>query len=174
MAAAAYQTGLRLLGLAVLLAAGSLAAAWFSELVLGYLPCKLCLWQRWPYYIGLPFGALALLMAWTGADRRVVLGLGALFLLCFAAGLGLGVYHAGVEWKWWAGPAECGGRILAAPASVEDFRRSLSTARVLRCDEAPFRILGVLSFAGLNVVASLAVLGLAAAGLPRSIAARPA
>ena len=37
------------LSVALWLAFLAICAAWFFELVLGYIPCKLCLWQRWPY-----------------------------------------------------------------------------------------------------------------------------
>jgi len=154
------------LGLAGALATAALLGAWIFELGLGYLPCKLCLWQRWPYYIGLPLALLGLFMAWSGADRRVVLVLGGLFALVMLAGAALGVYHAGAEWKFWPGPTDCGGRIGAMPGSVDDFRKSLTTARVVRCDEAALRVLG-LSFPGWNVLVSVACVAATMLGLRR-------
>jgi disulfide bond formation protein DsbB len=70
----------------------------------------------------------------------------------------LGAYHAGVEWKLFTAP-DCGGRTANAAPSLEDFRKSLSTARVVLCDEAPMRVLG-LSFAGWNAVASAVIAAL--------------
>jgi len=81
--------------------------------------------------------------------------LGVIFVVSF----GLGVFHAGVEWKLWAGPAGCGGRLTTTAPSLEDFRKSLNTARVVLCDEAAMRILG-LSFAGWNAVVSALIAGL--------------
>lgn len=155
-------------GGAVLLAAAALAGAWIFELGFGYLPCKLCLLQRWPYYIGLPLGALAVYAGWSGADRRVVLALGAAFALAMTASMALGVYHAGAEWKFWPGPSDCGGRVATMPGSVEDFRKSLAAARAIRCDEAALRVLG-LSFAGWNVLVSAACAAMAICGLRRTI-----
>lgn len=147
-----------LLAVAVLLGTLAIGGAWYSEVMLGYNPCKLCLWQRWPYYLGLPFGMAALVL------HRENPGIARVMALClavvFVASIGLGIYHAGVEWKWWLGPAECGGKLLSGPASVEDFRKSLSTAKVIRCDDAAVRVLG-LSFAGWNVLVSAAIAGLA-------------
>lgn len=147
-----------LLVAAIGLALASIAGAWFFELALGYTPCKLCLLQRWPYYLGLPVG----LAAWLAGGSRTGLGrmLIVLFVLIFIISAGMGAYHAGVEWKFWAGPTDCAGKLVDGPASVLDLRKSLATTRVIRCDDAALRVLG-LSFAGWNVLVSLAVAGLA-------------
>lgn len=145
--------------LAIFLAIGSISGAWFSELVLNYVPCKLCLWQRWPYYLAMPGMVLALIGLRARAAGRflpaIALFLGVIFL--FSAGLGL--YHAGVEWKLWLGPADCGGRVTVNAPSLEDFHKALGRAKVVLCNEAPMRILG-LSFAGWNAVVSLLVAAL--------------
>src|SRR5436190_2034974 len=75
---------------------------------------------------------------------------------------GLGVYHAGVEWKLWAGPQECSGALegLGTAGGLIDKRQSIS---VVRCDEAAWRFLG-LSLAGYNVLISLALAAIAAWG----------
>jgi disulfide bond formation protein DsbB len=141
------------LSIALALGFFAICAAWFFELVLGYDPCKLCLWQRWPYYIGLPLIVLALLSinrpGGLGLARLLAGGISLVFLVSFA----LGVYHSGVEWKFWAGPADCAGRISAGPASVQDFAKSLASARIVSCTDAPWRLIG-LSFAGWNALIS--------------------
>ena len=145
------------LALGVGLAVASISGAWFSELALGYAPCKLCLVQRWPYYIGIPVGLAAVLAGgWSSTTGRVLTGL---FVVIFIVSAGLGAYHSGVEWKFWAGPTDCSGPLNAAPQSIEDFRKSLKVARVVRCDDAAVRVLG-LSFAGWNVLVSLAIAAL--------------
>jgi disulfide bond formation protein DsbB len=141
--------------LALLLALAAIGGAWFSELVLGYQPCMLCLWQRWPYYLGIPLLVLALALPY-GRGRVALFWLLALGFIGSAV---LAGYHAGAEWKFWPGPSGCGGRIETAPQSLDAFRQSLSKARVVLCDEAAMRILG-LSFAGWNVLASLGIAGL--------------
>lgn len=143
----------------IALASAAIGGAWFSELGLGYVPCMLCLWQRIPYYVAaVPAIAVLALLASGRAPRAtgwLALGLALIFLVS----AGLGVFHAGVEWKLWAGPAGCGGRVELAAPSFQDFQKSLQKARVVLCDEAPMRVLG-LSFAGWNAVASLLVSGL--------------
>ncbi|MFY8115601.1 MAG: disulfide bond formation protein B [Rhabdaerophilum sp.] len=144
---------------AIALASAAIGGAWFSELGLGYVPCMLCLWQRIPYYVAaLPAIAVLALLASGRAPRAtgwLALGLALIFLVS----AGLGLFHAGVEWKLWAGPAGCGGRVELAAPSFQDFQKSLQKARVVLCDEAPMRLLG-LSFAGWNAVVSLVVAGL--------------
>jgi disulfide bond formation protein DsbB len=139
--------------LALTLSVVAIAVAWVFELGFGYVPCKLCLWQRWPYYAGIPviFAGILMITRENGVGfARLLAGVGALL---FAANALLGLYHAGVEWKFWPGPADCGGRLFSGPQSALDFRKALETARMVSCTEAPWRLLG-LSFAGWNAVIS--------------------
>lgn len=139
----------------------TIAGAWYSQIGLGFVPCKLCLWQRWPYYLGLPLAGLAALAAGTERPDLARIGLGGAAVL-FAIGVGLGAYHAGVEWGIFLGPNDCGGSPAASgPAGVGDFLKSLERVRVVSCTEAPMRILG-LSFAGWNALISLGLAALAA------------
>ena len=133
------------LGLATIL------GAWGFELIGGYVPCMLCLQERIPYYIGLPLVAVAIAASFAGAgdhiSRYLLLFAGLVFLI----GTGLGVYHAGAEWGWWAGPSSCGGGMAAKPGNLLE---QLDNIRVVSCTEASWRFAG-LSFAGWNAVVSL-------------------
>jgi disulfide bond formation protein DsbB len=147
-----------LAGLAVGLAA--ILGAWAFQLIGGYVPCKLCLEQRIPYYIGLPIllGAALLHRAAPGPARS----LAALGGLVFLVGAGLGTYQAGAEWGFWPGPNDCGGGV-APITNAGDLLAQMQATRLVSCTEASLRVLG-LSFAGWNVVASLIVAALAFAG----------
>jgi disulfide bond formation protein DsbB len=140
-----------------LVALATIGAAWGFERFGGYVPCELCLKQRWAYYFAVPLSALLLRPA---ADGRRLARWGLVVLAAaMAANAVLGIYHSGVEWHWWAGPQLCsmgGGLSGGLP--------NLDTARVIRCDEAQWRLLG-LSFAGWNVVVSLLLIGLCLWGL---------
>ena len=83
------------------------------------------------------------------------------------ANAGLGVYHAGVEWKFWEGPSACAGT-QQITTNAGNMLEALKQTNVVRCDEAAWRFLG-LSFAGWNVLASLCIafLGARAAGETR-------
>jgi len=141
-----------------LVGAAAILGAWFFQYVVGLAPCPLCLEQRVAYYVAIPLAALVALGASYGAARRVLL----LALFAIAAFMlwnaGLGVYHAGIEWKWWVGPETCS----AAPnfSSLENLLERVNRARIVRCDEAPWRFLG-LSLAGYNALISLALAALA-------------
>lgn len=142
-----------------LLAAASLGLAFVAQYAFGLAPCELCLWQRWPYaaVIALGLGA-ALLPRW----RMPLLALAA---LCLLAGGGIGVFHVGVEEKWWQGLASCGG--APTPSSIDELRAQLMAAPVVRCDEAAFRFLG-LSMAGWNVLWSVVLAVFAALAAKRA------
>jgi disulfide bond formation protein DsbB len=146
---------------AFLLALLAIGGAWYSQLVWDLAPCELCLLERWPYYVGLPVLVAAILALWAGVPRagRALLGFAALI---FLAGAVLGAYHAGVEWKFWPGPAACTGH-YSAGGSNDDFLKSLESTQAVRCDAAAIRILG-LSLAGWNAVVSIAVAVLAMMG----------
>jgi len=131
------------------IAAATLAGAWFFQLVLDQAPCPLCLDQRIPHYLAVP---LALAVGFLARDPKreeatragfialaVVLGIGA----------GIGVYHAGVEWRFWPGPGTCAG---IAPAPSDNILDALKNPpRFVSCEEASWRFLGI-SLAGYNVL----------------------
>lgn len=126
----------------------------------GYLPCKLCLEQRLPYYAGVPLMALAWISGALRASRAIPRGLLALGGLLMLYGLYLAVYHAGVEWAFWPGPTDCGVADPGAAAGSGSVLDSLNTIVPPACDHAALRVLG-LSFAGWNALASLALAAVA-------------
>ena len=140
-------------------AAATVGGALVLEHGYGLRPCKLCLLQRYPYYLAIPLALAAALVpqrwAWIGLTVLAVV---------FLASAGLGIYHSGVEWGFFTGPNDCGGAPGAAPGTVGDFLKELETTRVVSCTEAAWRLLG-LSLAGWNVVISLALVGVALAPL---------
>ncbi|HSI39095.1 MAG TPA: disulfide bond formation protein B [Xanthobacteraceae bacterium] len=127
--------------------AATLAGAWYFQLVVGLAPCPLCLEQRIPYYVGVPVALIAAFAAARGYPKLARLGLGVAAVL-MAIGAGLALYHAGIEWQWWAGPTACSG---SAPATGGNLLQGLKQARVVRCDEAAWRLFGI-SLAGWNVL----------------------
>ena len=140
----------------------TIAGFFFFQYALGYPPCPLCLEQRIAYYICVPLAAMVLLGLSVGSSRKVLM----LALLAIAAAMlwnaGLGVYHSGVEWRWWPGPQDCSGP-LTDLGSGGGLLKQLQNIRIVRCDEAAWRLLG-LSLAGYNALISLALAGIAAWG----------
>ncbi len=150
------------------LSALALGGALFVEHILGIPPCPLCLEQRIVYYAAVPLGILAFMLA----DGRQAWSRAILVLLAsaFAFNSGLGVYHAGIEWGWWPGPDACSGMGTIA-MTTEELLKSLSAPRVVRCDEAPLRVVG-LSLAGYSAILSGAIAVLAMNAALRARAAR--
>ncbi len=138
----------------LLIAFATIAGAWIFEYY-GFSPCELCLKQRWAYYAAIPVALVIAVMAPTAPPlaRIGLLLLGMLWL----ASMVFGIYHAGVEWKFWPGPTTCTGT-GGMTGGLPDL-----TKRVVMCDEAAIRILG-LSLAGWNAVISLAAAILCFAG----------
>src|SRR6201985_2005786 len=149
-----------------LIAAATIAGAWFFQLVLEILPCPLCLEQRYAYYLAIPLGALTALAARSGAPRPLLLAGLAILALAALANAGLGTYHSGVEWGFWKGPTDCSGPVVNL-GSAGDLLSRLDTVKVVRCDEVQWRFLG-LSLAGYNVLISLLMAAIAAWGAVRS------
>ncbi len=147
------------LWLLVLIAIVTLGTAWYYEIVVGFIPCELCLKERIPYYIGILIGVIGLGVAAMGGHAKTVRWLALAAGLVFLIGAGLGVYHAGVEWKFWLGPADCAGRSVAS-GKASDLLTQMQSLHVVSCTDAPWHLLG-LSFAGWNAVISfvLALLG---------------
>lgn len=137
-----------------LAAAGSAAllfGAYGFQHLGGLAPCKMCLWQRWPHAAAIAIGILLLL-----GGPKALAWLGTLAALATA---GIGLYHAGVEWKFWPGPTSCSGGGTDLGALDGGALLSLDTPTgVVMCDEIVWQLLG-LSMAGWNAVISL---GLAA------------
>jgi disulfide bond formation protein DsbB len=153
-----------------LVGALTIAGALIFQHVVGLAPCPLCLEQRWPYYWAIPLALMVALGAQYGSNGRALVAGLAVVAALMLWGAGLGVYHAGVEWKWWAGPQDCAGGAGFTPGRAGSLLQQMQTARVVRCDEAAWRFLG-LSLAGYNVLIALALAGIAAVGAARGWAA---
>lgn len=141
--------------------AGLLAAAYVFE-ALGWQPCTMCLWQRWPHFAAMAFGALALLFRGPG---QIVLVIGGLLSVLTTAALA--GYHTGVERKWWPGPASCSGGGGLGDLSGDQLVPGASQIPALvLCDSFTPFLFG-LSMANWNLLASLALALVWAAALKR-------
>ena len=133
----------------------TVCGVYYFQFVLGYQPCPLCLEQRIAYYVCVPLAGLLWLGAGHGASRKVMMAGFGVIAIAMLYNAGLSTYHAGVEWKLWAGPSECSGQVSGF-GSAGDLLKSLQTIHIPRCDEAAWRFLGV-SLAGYDVLVSLAL-----------------
>ncbi len=155
-------------GVVLVGAVAVIVAALGFEHIGGYMPCPLCLQQRYAYYFAIP--ALLAALVLLGMDRRSVAALIlAMVAVAFLANAGLGTYQAGAEWKFWDPPASC-----AAPTTLPSFdlKQDAFNRIPVSCGIASWRFLG-LSFAGWNVVASVLLAGGAATAALRAFSPGP-
>jgi disulfide bond formation protein DsbB len=148
-----------------LIAAATIAGAWFFQLVLDIVPCPMCLEQRYAYYAIIPLALLIAIAAKAGAPRGVLLLGLALIALAAFCNAAFGAYHAGVEWKFWPGPSSCTGApsLGLGGGSLLD---QLDKVKVVPCDVVQWRFLGI-SLAGYNALISLSMAALAAWGVAK-------
>ncbi|OWV71621.1 hypothetical protein ATY77_14025 [Rhizobium sp. R634] len=154
----------------ILLAIGMAAvvgAALGFQYIGGYIPCALCLLQRQPYYYAIPIALLGTISAMVGLPnwitRALILAAGILMLVT----AGMGVYHAGVEWHFWPGPATCSTTANSMMGNAGDLLTELNTIKGPSCTDAALRVLG-LSFAGWNVIAGILLAAFAFVGVRKA------
>ena len=130
----------------------------------GFMPCKLCLEERIPYYTGIPLMIVTFALSFKGKPGLLIRALFLITALLMLYTFGLSVYHAGAEYKFWPGPTDCSAAATAITTDANDLLANLNSKRPPSCDKALGYFLG-LSFAGWNGVASLflTILGFAGA-----------
>lgn len=137
--------------LLILLAAGgsfaALVAAYAFQYIGGLTPCHLCWMQRYPHFVAVGIGVLALLIPKTILARLLPLA-GAAAALTSA---GYGFYHTGVERRWWL--STCGSN-LDLHQSAKDLTAQLFAAPVVKCDQVAWQMFS-LSMASWNMLLSL-------------------
>ena len=139
------------LALVVFVASAALLLGALGFQFIGKLaPCALCIDQRYAHVVALVLAAAAVVVR--GRAGWVLAGLA---VLALATSGGIGIFHAGVEQKWWAGPTGCTGGSLADLTPEEATKRLMGTP-VVRCDEIPWSLFGI-SMAGWNAIVSLGV-----------------
>lgn len=138
----------------IFLAAGGsllLLAGAFLFQSLGYLPCKMCLWQRWPHFAAVVIGVLAVV-----SGQRIFAWAGGLAALTTA---GIGIYHSGVERAYWEGPASCTGAGPGLGGLTGADLLSLDAPALVLCDQVSWEFL-TLSMASWNALFSLVLVAL--------------
>ena len=153
-----------------MLAAGGSAAllmAAFAFQALGYAPCAMCIWQRYPHAISIAAGVLIAF----GLTPLPFLAVG---VVATATTSGIGVYHTGVERDWWQGPTSCTGsgldlsnmpRSELLPSALSD------RSTLVMCDEVAWEFLN-LSMASWNALWSAVLAGIWVLAIVRVITHR--
>ena len=114
---------------------------------LGHEPCKLCLYQRIPYFLAIP---LIIKILFFKKYRKIIL---LILALIFVSSAALAFYHFGIEQGFFSESLVC---------KVEDLSKLLSKEQLLEqlkqnsvsCKDVSFKVLG-LSLAAINTIFSL-------------------
>lgn len=137
-----------------------LAGAYAFEYLGGLKPCPLCLEQRVPWFVLIGLGGAIAGAEAARAPKLMLIALYAVAALVALWSAYLGLFHAGVEYKWWPGPASCTGSGVPTGGGVLG---PLSASDIVFCDRVPWALFGI-SMAGFNFLFSLVVAALAAWG----------
>ena len=116
---------------------------------LGYSPCAMCIWQRYPHVIAIVAG----LTLFVGAPLVISVVVGAASAATTSA---IGIFHTGVENGWWDGPSSCTGSGLdLSNMAASDLLPGASNkaTNLVMCDEVVWRFL-TLSMATWNALLS--------------------
>ncbi len=140
-----------------------LVGALLFQYVGGLAPCSLCIWQRWPHLA-------VIVVTFIGLCGVMPRGMLWLTFIAGSISVGLGGYHAGIEYGFWAGPAGCTAN-LNLDSDVKVLTQQLLMTPLVRCDEVPWSLFG-LSMAGWNALISLDIIAVAFISL-RSIRFSP-
>lgn len=131
--------------LALIVPAALMSGALISQYGFGLFPCQMCWWQRYPHIAAIVLALLAFTMKGKGAGDMAVI----LAAICVGVSGLIGGFHAGVEYGWWEGVTSC-----ATVAGGGNPLDAIMNAPVIRCDVAPWTLLGI-SLAGFNFLISL-------------------
>ena len=114
---------------------------------LGHEPCKLCIYERIPYFL-----SILLLIKILLFKKYEKITLFILFLI-FTASAVLAFYHFGIEQGFFNESLVCKAGDLSGTLSKEQLLEQLNKYNIISCKDVSFRVLG-LSLATINTILS--------------------
>ena len=114
---------------------------------LGHEPCKLCLYQRIPYFLSI---LLIIKILFIKKYEKITL---LILFLVFVSSAALAFYHFGIEQGFFNESLACTAGDLSKTLSKEELLQQLKQNSIT-CKDVSFRILG-LSLAAINTIFSL-------------------
>ena len=130
----------------------SIFLAYFIEYGLGHKPCKLCLYQRYPYFFSI-FLILNILII----KKYIKVSLLILALVSLLGSI-IAFYHFGIEQGFFTESLVCEVKNLGQNLSKEDILKQLSKNNI-SCKTVTFRVFG-LSLATINTIFSFVLFGI--------------
>ena len=113
---------------------------------LGHEPCKLCLYERIPYFLSM---LLIIKIIFIKKYEKITL---LILFLVFMSGAALAFYHFGIEQGFFSESLACTSEDLSKTLSKEELLQQLKQNSIV-CKDVSFRMLG-LSLAAINTIFS--------------------
>ena len=114
----------------------------------GILPCKICIWQRWPHFLNI-FLAIIILSASSTPIYITIIG----FINMFFAFI-LALYHFGLEQNLWDNVFSCSGEVSFNNLSTKEILKNLNNTPIKNCEIEAWNFLN-LSLTGWNMILTL-------------------
>ena len=125
----------------------TITSALIIQYWLGHEPCKLCLYQRIPYFLAI---LLIIKMFFFKKYEKITL---LILTFIFISSAALAFYHFGIEQDFFSESLACTAPDLSKTLSKEQLLEQLKQNNI-SCKDVSFRILG-LSLAAINTIFSL-------------------
>ena len=125
-----------------------LLIVYYLEIFYGLEPCKLCVYQRFPYFIVILLAISFLLINSKNFKKVAFL----FYILIFFSSIILSVHHLGVENGLWTSLSNCAADFKKIP-NGENLKDYLLNKNYVSCEDVSFKFLGI-SLAGYNMIIS--------------------
>tara|TARA_B100001741_G_scaffold285291_1_gene261384 strand:+ start:224 stop:706 length:483 start_codon:yes stop_codon:yes gene_type:complete len=130
----------------------SIFSAFIIEYGLGHKPCKLCLYQRYPYFL-----SVVIILSILLTKKYIKLSLLILALISLLGSI-VAFYHFGIEQGFFNESLVCEAKNLDLNLSKEDVLKQLGESTI-SCKNVTFRVFG-LSLATINTIFSFVLFGI--------------
>ena len=140
-----------------------LLIVYYLEFFIEVEPCKLCIYQRFPYFIVILLASSSLLIKNLKIKKLTFI----FYILIFFISLIMSLYHFGIEKNLWNALTGCEENIKSFGNS-NNLKEYLLNKDYVSCNNVSFKFLGI-SLAGYNVIISFILLVISTIGLRKII-----
>ena len=123
----------------------AISSALIAEYVFNLLPCKMCLYQRYPYYF-----IISIFILFYFFQKTSSIWLYILTELAIIFGLFYSLWHVGIEKKLLPGPYGCSGSLKELD-SIKNLKEQIFNQPIINCNDISWSMLG-LSAATVNTI----------------------
>ena len=134
-----------LINTVLILSLSSLIFVFILQYEYGILPCKICIWQRWPHIFNIIL-VLIILSSSLKTNFVFVFGLINMFLAFILAS-----YHYGLENNLWKNVFSCSAEIEFNDLSTAEILKNLNNTPIKNCEIESWNFLN-LSLTGWNLI----------------------